>query len=66
MRPRVYRVGPYGRVTYDPLLQIWTATSTQAGLENWAAERDTLAEAEAALADAHVGDVLPEDVREEP
>lgn len=56
-----YRVGRFGILAYDRATASWYAASKAPGLAEWCARRDTLAEAEAALADAHEGHTLPED-----
>lgn len=57
-----FRVGRDGLLAYDRRTAQWFACSRRPRLAEWCARRDTLAEAEAALADAHEGHTLPEDV----
>lgn len=53
------RVGRDGVISHEN--GVWMVTSTRPGLGYWQATRATLWEAEEALAEAHAGNILPED-----
>lgn len=55
------RVGRDGLIAMDPVTGYWYACSRRPGLSEWCARRDSLEQAEKAVADAHAGEVDPAD-----